>query len=407
MFAHGSPTYDGSSSCFRRITSGGQYIAEIDGLRFIAIIAVLVYHIGMMTLIYTHHYGPPVDRLQAFIHWAIFNGGRGVPIFFAISGFILGVPFARQYLCGSRPVSLRQYFLRRATRLEPPYVLSQCIRLYPVMAAKGLSFIQILPHFLAGLLYLHLLVYRTLPMVQLVGWSLEIEIQFYILAPLLARLFFRESPLIRRTLLWGFLPLHGLLVYFVAGPHPGELGGPIGAVTYFNITILYWIRYFVAGIAVAELYVTVFPRLRNHWWWDVVSLPCWILPFTLTDTMWSFFGPFILMLAFIGAFKGILAPRFFRIPLVAVIGGMCYSLYLTHSLALQGFYVVYWRVFPHIHGFRDHFIGGVILILPLLIVVGAGFFLLIERPCMDKQWPSKFAAWTRARLVRSPATQSD
>ena len=51
-------------------------------------------------------------------------GFRGVELFFVISGFILGLPFAAHYLKGAAPVSLRKYYLRRLTRLEPPYIVA-------------------------------------------------------------------------------------------------------------------------------------------------------------------------------------------------------------------------------------------------------------------------------------------
>lgn len=35
----------------RRFTSSGRYIPEIDGLRFVAIASVLLYHLGMMSMI--------------------------------------------------------------------------------------------------------------------------------------------------------------------------------------------------------------------------------------------------------------------------------------------------------------------------------------------------------------------
>ena len=49
---------------------------------------------------------------------------RGVELFFAISGFILGIPFASHYLRGVPRVNLRRYFIRRLTRLEPPYIIN-------------------------------------------------------------------------------------------------------------------------------------------------------------------------------------------------------------------------------------------------------------------------------------------
>jgi hypothetical protein len=43
----------------------------------------------------------------------------------------------------------------------------------------------------------------------------------------------------------------------------------------------------------------------------------------------------MLVLLFVGAFKGRLFKWFYSTPPIAIIGGMCDSLYLTHSLVLQ------------------------------------------------------------------------
>ncbi len=392
---------------FRRVTSGGQYIPEIDGLRFIAIVSVMVYHIGVMTIIHVSNHAYPAFRVLHLFRRMLFHGDRGVAIFFAISGFVLGIPFARAYLLGAQKVSIKQYFLRRLTRLEPPYVLSQLIRLFPVMAARGLTFMLILPHFIAGLFYVHMIIYHTAPVVQIVGWSLEIEIQFYLLVPLIAPLFFRESALIRRCLLLGFLFLYGAVLLRIAdGTIPFPPGSDAPLTTFLNATIIFWIRYFVAGFVVADLYLTVMPKLQNHWIWDALSAACWFLVFAIGKAAWNFWGPFILILAFFGAFKGVQLVRFFRFSLVGIVGGMCYSIYLTHSLALQGFYNIYMRVSPNIRGILPRLIIAEIFILPALVAVGAVFFLLIERPCMDRRWPNRLAAWCGRRFGRLPSSAS-
>jgi peptidoglycan/LPS O-acetylase OafA/YrhL len=99
---------------FRRITTSGIYIPEIDGLRFIAISLILMCHVG--------NHVAQLNFRGRDLSTRIFDlGNRGVELFFVISGFVLAMPFVSQYLCAGPRVSLKQYFLRRVTRLEPPY----------------------------------------------------------------------------------------------------------------------------------------------------------------------------------------------------------------------------------------------------------------------------------------------
>src|SRR5215207_5274847 len=110
---------------FKRVTYSTSYLPEIDGLRFLAIFSVVVImHItGYMNVKFYN------DQLIAEGYWQrmVLGGGGGVSLFFIISGFILSLPFAKWRLTGGRPVLLQNYYLRRLTRLEPPYVIALVI----------------------------------------------------------------------------------------------------------------------------------------------------------------------------------------------------------------------------------------------------------------------------------------
>ena len=73
----------------RRPTEGG-YIAQIDGLRFIAIFAVVLQHLSERMLRLSTH-TIEKDDFTFFIS----RGTIGVFLFFAISGFVLALPFAK------------------------------------------------------------------------------------------------------------------------------------------------------------------------------------------------------------------------------------------------------------------------------------------------------------------------
>src|SRR5579883_2503419 len=103
-----------------RVTSSGRYVPELDGLRFVAIGLVVWQHVQQHIDAREDAQHRTLDFVSAFVQ----NMRIGVELFFVISGFILGLPFAMHFVRGDRKVDLKKYFLRRLTRLEPPYVIA-------------------------------------------------------------------------------------------------------------------------------------------------------------------------------------------------------------------------------------------------------------------------------------------
>ncbi|MEO1418548.1 MAG: acyltransferase, partial [Bacteroidota bacterium] len=179
-----------------RVTSGGKFIREIDGLRFLAILPVVIQHTSERTVRkLPEELASQGDTMGAFLTQ---NGGAGVFLFFVISGFILSLPFAKMHLYGGSKVKLKKYFGRRITRLEPPYIIWMTVFLLVVLIKGMYTFSEILPHYFLSLVYLHNAVFLKYSFINPVAWSLEVEIQFYLLAPLLTWIFFREKNVIRR-----------------------------------------------------------------------------------------------------------------------------------------------------------------------------------------------------------------
>ena len=182
-----------------RVTTGGKIIKEIDGLRFIAIFLVVVTHLcERFTRNTSIAFTPGMEYdITTFL---ANRGFMGVHIFFVVSGFVLGLPFASYCLHGTKKVSLRSYFWRRLTRLEPPYIIVITLLAAALVVMGYYSFKEMLPHFLASLVYLHSILYGSWSIIDPPVWSLEIEVQFYTLAPFLALLFFRIKPVLVRRL---------------------------------------------------------------------------------------------------------------------------------------------------------------------------------------------------------------
>jgi peptidoglycan/LPS O-acetylase OafA/YrhL len=174
---------------FRRITSTGHYMPEVDGLRFIAVTSVLLVHAHLWLV---RNLGiddvTRVPGLSTLDPW-LMRGGYGVEIFFIISGFILSLPLLRGV-----DFSYRKYLTRRLTRLEPPYLISLSFIFLAMLYAGKYSFSELGLEMLASMAYLNNLIFpEQLPLVNGVTWSLEIEVQFYLLCPVIGLMLRRNK----------------------------------------------------------------------------------------------------------------------------------------------------------------------------------------------------------------------
>lgn len=359
----------------------------MDGLRFIAIVSVVSLHCYAEMLDRMGISFASLDAAHPLLRF-IGHGGYGVEVFFAISGFILALPFARQYLRAGREVRLSTYFLRRLTRLEPPYIVWLFIRTVLLLAAGALPLHFLLAHLLASLLYVHNIAFAIASRIEAVSWTLEIEVQFYCLAPILTLIYRIAHPWPRRLLLSTCIAIATPLQWaFLPGWHGAQNAGV------FNLSLLAAIQFFLGGLLVADFYVDGWARIPTTWRWDVVSLVFWPLLFWLQPHAFRFLGPLVLPVLFIAAFKGRVVPQVLRNAVISTIGGMCYSIYLTHRTTIM----VVQLLLAHFHlHFAAWLASSLLLGIPVSVAAGALYFVCIERPCMDPKWPQKLLARFRS-----------
>ena len=378
----------GWASKLTRITTTGRYIAELDGLRFIAIAAVFLQHV-QQTVIANASAQTPL-QFDTFSR-AIERMRFGVELFFAISGFILGLPFASYYLKGEKKVSLKKYFLRRLTRLEPPYLINLgCCFLLLILC--GHSWSSLLPHLGASALYSHNIIYGEFSLINSVAWSLEVEVQFYILAPVIAVIYGINGRYLRR----GAFCLLGFIV-FVLRHTLESRWGPL------PVTLLSSLPYFLVGMILADLYIVNWREApQSKWYWDFAVIPGWImLPaiFLRTLPAMSLVSSLLLFVLVYGSFQSRLFLHFLRAAPIRIAGGMCYTIYLVH-LAMLG--QLHWAV---ISGFGTGKVSVATMasmvtlsacVLPVVLIM----FVLVERPCMRRNWPADLLRFIRSGFDR-------
>ena len=147
----------------RRIFTSSRFIPEVDGFRFLSIVIVVISHVYVQC-------GPvPIGgSIAAAFHRIFEDGKRGVYLFFTISGFILGLPFARNHLQQGRAINLKSYFRRRVTRLEPPYIVAMVGRFLGLVVYKGklYTFARLSMRLMLHFLYLNGLIYAQYPVIK-------------------------------------------------------------------------------------------------------------------------------------------------------------------------------------------------------------------------------------------------
>lgn len=152
--------------------SSNRYIHSVDGLRAVAVLAVLLYHLG--------------------IDW-IPGGFLGVDLFFVISGYVI-TGLILESISRSGTLDLRAFYLSRIRRLLPALVAmlvftTLYIGVYAPETVR--RFVSDVPYVLTGSMN-WALVSRQQDYFESIGrppllqhtWSLAVEAQFYLIWPL-------------------------------------------------------------------------------------------------------------------------------------------------------------------------------------------------------------------------------
>jgi peptidoglycan/LPS O-acetylase OafA/YrhL len=378
-----------------RPPSTGAYIPQVDGLRFLAIFIVVVWHASLRASRYARDLSPdatnPANWYGYFPH-----GEIGVVAFFFISGYIIAQPYFRPQ---TRRYSALLFYSKRLRRIVPPYLvvliagfLSLTVMGYKPVSANSfeLSPVPMSESVAASAVYLHSLIFNSPSRIDPPMWSLEIEMQFYLLFPCVILIYTFVSS--RHRLLYGALII--ILTVILANVCYG-LYGFDGR---YRWGLLKHAGAFLTGIVVADAEASKpKPAVRGiyDWLWlgGLALLLLIGLSMTEVDTLYasavsSFLADVGSLLAvvaiFYGAMYGKLGRRVFGAPWLCLIGTMCYSIYLVHVPLMQ---VVSDVVLRRLALHSAPAIWGVwlLVLLPVSFVCAAVFYVLVERPFMNRR----------------------
>lgn len=366
----------------------------LHGLRFLAIITVVQYHV---TWVFAGEQGIAIDGEFLGPSLSIFFG---MDLFFLLSGFLIGSILLRSIETqGSQ--QLRRFYLRRMFRTFPSY--------YVVLAF--LSVLMARLHMLTpeqrhNLWYeaTYLTNFRPLGRTDVVmfwGWSLGLEEQFYLTVPLLfvvlQRLRSDRARVALLLVLWASALVVRLVLFFRGQPwNDFALYGALYFRTYTRFDTL------IAGILLALVHqrwrkpltawlehplhraLVALPSLACLWlllrpWlfgWDRVQLVHVVAWGSITTLMW--FGFLVLLLHGDGAIGRFLSWPWFR--RLATLG---YGVYLVHIPLLD------WVVVPFAHKLEARHVSmwitwpaSLVALMTLSLAVAYLMHVLIEKPSL-------------------------
>ncbi|SFR31335.1 Peptidoglycan/LPS O-acetylase OafA/YrhL, contains acyltransferase and SGNH-hydrolase domains [Robiginitalea myxolifaciens] len=329
------------------LIKGRKYREDIDGLRAIAVLAVIIFHFG---------------HLPA--------GYLGVDIFFVISGFLITGIIYKEHLSGK--FSLKDFYLRRIKRIIP-LVLFICT----VALVLGIAFMlpDDLENLAQSVIATNFFNNNTLQILTTKNywdvvnefkplmhtWSLGIEEQYYLVYPFL---FLMLGRLNSKWILWSLIALTLLSLGLFVSPFPEYIKFYTLPFRFFELSI--------GGVAA----IILNGRLIQHNFspfFLVLLAGCLIFGLNFIPE-----SPLLVITVLLTCGVLITANRTSIISkyllenrLMVFIGKISFSLYMWHQVLLA---------FARTTVYHEINIGGYALIFALTIVFSALTYYLIEQP---------------------------
>jgi peptidoglycan/LPS O-acetylase OafA/YrhL len=269
-----------------------QKIEAIQSLRGLASLAVAWFHLTERAT-----YRP--------LNLSGMYGGRGVDVFFVISGFIIPYALSRS---NYKLRDFRTFIIKRIIRLEPPYFISILIVLTLFLSTIVPPWLRGEPHetfVINGIgLALHLGYlngYFGYAWLNPVYWTLAVESQYYLLIGLLFPLLASHRTWLRVVT---FVTLGSLSLFYTSKPYIGNF------VFLFLMGILTW--QFRSGLV-------------NNWAYVVVLIGLIFCSYMKANVASTVAGMIAISVILLGRSVGFLKSR-----ILLALGDISYSLYLVH-----------------------------------------------------------------------------
>jgi len=363
------------------------HIAFFDGLRGIAVLIVVAFHLRVAGFLPDPF---PLLGLRIPVPWIFLGGVLGVEIFFFLSGLVLFLPYARHLVEGRPRPGFGHFYLRRSLKIVPSYVVA--LLAIAVIAPQNVPPAQSLTqHVLLHLFFLHGLFADSFTSIVSTFWSLAIEVEFYVLFPLIGAIWLRNVWLGAGLMIavsaayrihmaqsglagwfWPSYALPGFLNLFAAGMLSAYLL-TLARNRQWWFTTRPWIAGGIAALALA-LFYAMFADLIHQpagpgWWVWQNSHRDGIAVLLAVAAVTGPFGPRLLV--------GVVAN-----PVTQFLADISYNLYLWHLPLIM----LFSATVSARGGWHGESVAALALLAAICIAVAWFFTFFVERPFLERGW---------------------
>ena len=228
-----------------------KHIDVLDGIRAITILIIVWYHIWQQSWIM-----PIWGKIN--LDWIPRNGSICVDMMILLSGFCLFLPYARQMVYGVKAPGIKEFYIKRIARIMPSYYVSVfiCFFLVALPAGEYSNSSFMVKDLLSHIFFVNNLWADTLISTKLnvVLWTVAVEMQFYIIFPFIARCFCKKP-----IFTYSIMTAIGLLSCYLISVNAETINLRL----YVNHTLTFFCV-FANGMLGALAYITITKYLKNN-----------------------------------------------------------------------------------------------------------------------------------------------
>ena len=354
--------------------SSSKRIVELDGLRGIAILLVLVWHFFAIPLRENHGFLSRAFAAAGILTWS------GVDLFFVLSGFLIGGILLDSV---DSPRYFKVFYLRRFYRIVPIYAVTLAAfwigcawfrksssAVWSPLFAKSLPW-----YAYAGYLQnLWMAKWNTLGAGWMAAtWSLSVEEQFYLGLPVLVRTVTRSRLLWIVLLLVLSAPILRTLLYLLtpAGPNAAYvlmpcrsdslLLGVTAAILLRRAEVWEWLAQNQAKLFQVFLFLGAGVVLFMVRGWALLTMPMTTLGYTW---MAMFYLSILLLTILPGSAR---LKHCLRVKYLTGLGTISYGVYLIHGPIYETSYALLKGESPALRSFSDWIVTVLVIVLTIVI----------------------------------------